>query len=91
MNPVMKKKSSKKTVRKPAASRQADLIDCLDALNDHCTNIVTLGGLLDASGRYPACETLRDDLVGNAGNLIVREAQRMREWLEMLRRGEIKP
>jgi hypothetical protein len=82
----MKKKSSKKTARKPAASRRVELLDCLDAMNDHCTSITTLAKLLEVGGQYPESEILRPELAANAGSLIVREAEKMKEWLRTLAR-----
>ena len=88
MNPVMKKKSSKKTVRKPAACARPNLMRLFGRverpLHQHC----------DARGCWTPAGSIRpakrcvNDLVGNAGNLmIVREAAADGEWLESLRRG----
>jgi hypothetical protein len=77
-------KSSAGKTPKKSTSRQVDWLECVDALNDHCSSITTLAGLLEASGQHPESETLRADLAGSAGSLILREAEQMKEWLKML-------
>jgi hypothetical protein len=80
----MKKKSFKKTVRKPAASRRAELIDCVDALNDHCRHITTLAELLQACD---APESFTVELASKAGYLITKELAQVKALLTELGKG----
>jgi hypothetical protein len=80
----MKKKSSKPTSRKPSASRRADLLDCVDALNDHCFRATTLAELLRACD---APESFTGELASKAGYLITEELEQLKALLTELGRG----
>ena len=65
---------SRKTRRRSAARRAGPgRMDCLDALAAHHAHIAALAGLLEACGDTSQGEPLERKLVGDTGNLILRE------------------
>ena len=81
--------SRKKRVR-PSRPRRRPFrldVDLLDGLIDHCHSIMTLAGLLQASGSHAEAEPLESALVGSAGHLIFQEAEQLRALLDELGKG----
>jgi hypothetical protein len=68
---------SRKTRRRPFRAN----VDLLDGLIDHCHNITTLAGLLQASGSHAEAEPLEATLVHNAGHLILQETEQLQALL----------